>query len=321
MNSNLISLSIIGLIIVFWFIVILKYTLLRILKLKLSANINERGQTIDGKVIASETKGSGKFKRQKITVEFLNFAQTPITEEFRFVDTKPEQYRYEVGKRVSLILNPDLKKGGPIKLAGASTQISKVFILISLLIISGYAYGVFKLYEYCTAILGGNWANYEMLVENNEAMPTVGIVFLSVLIFNSFIFKMISSITKSKKNISDVELKYHGAKAMAAINKYEDTGVSVNDNPMVKFHYTFEDKYGKVHVSDDKIIVGKLDIGQLPALKEKEVLYLVNDPSQSKFVENLKPNVLGGCLKGVSYLVAFIFSIILMVMFIVSLQN
>ena len=319
MSANLISLLLIGLILLFWFVILIKFTLYKIIKLKLSGNSEERGQIIDGKVIASETKGTGKYKRVKITVEFLNFAQTQVSEEFRFVDTKPEQYRYELGKRVGLILNPDIKKGSPIKLSGAKTEISKAFFLVSLILISGYCYGVKLLYEYCNTFLNGNWSNAESLVEKNEAIPTVGLVFLGVLIFNSFVFKLISSVTKSNKKVSDSELKYYGAKALAKITKYEDTGVSVNDNPMVKFHYTFEDKYGKTHISEDKMIVGKLDIGQLPTMHEKDLLYLPSDPSKSKFVENLKPNFLGGCLNGVFYLIALIFSIILMVMFIASI--
>jgi hypothetical protein len=61
--------------------------------------------------------------------------------------------------------------------------------------------------------------------------------------------------------------------------------------------------------------VGKLQIGLLPTMKEKEVFYLPQSPENSKFTENLTPQSFVGCLNGVLILQALIFSTILIVIY------
>lgn len=320
MTSSLISFSFIVLIVVFWFYILLKVTFIWIWKLKKTDESAEIGQPINGTVTASSATNAGKYKSMNITVEFPNFAQTLITEDFRFVDSRPEENRYAIGKRIMLFVNQNAKGGPSIKLGGGKAVVGKFYLFISTVLVGAYVYGAYQLFRFCHKQIHGDWGQLDELFSVSSEINTVGFIFLGVLLFNYFLFKYISTVFGGKIKSSDRELKYYGEKAVATISKYEDTGMTINDNPMVKFYYTYQDKYGTTHSGEDKKLVGKLDIGLLPTTKEKDVIYMSQNPGVSKFVDNLKPTMaMGGCLNGVVLLIAFIFSCILMGMFIASI--
>jgi len=318
MTSSIISFSIIVLIVVFWFFILMKVTFIRIWKLKRADDNHQHGQPVDGTVIASSVKGPGKLKQTNVTVEFQNFAQTPITEDFKFVDTRPEENRYSVGKRVRLTLNEDAKGQPSVKLEGGKNVVGKLYLFISTILVAAYIYGAYSLYKFCESKVSGDWNNIEKLFEYNPAMPLLGLIFMGVLLFNYLLFGFIGKKISGNKG-SDTKLKFHGVKAMATIVKYEDTNMMINNNPMVKFYYTFQDRFGTTHNGEDKKIVGKLEIGLLPTKKEIEIIYLPESPEESKLVENLKSNAIAGCMNIVVLFIAFIFSVVLICLFIGSM--
>jgi hypothetical protein len=316
MASSRLSLLIIALVVVFWLYFVFKITVLRILKLKKADRQAEISEQVAGTVKSSTVMGSGKFKVTKIEVEFPNFNRALITEEFKFADSKPEERRYEVGKRVYLLVNRDAKPGVQrVKMYGGKTMIGKGYLLFSALLISFAVYGTWYLHKATLAKAGGNLSNADVLFANNGPMPAIGIVFIAALVLQLGIFKAISRSVTGKSKGSDSDLKYFGEKVMATITGYKDTNVMINNNPMVKFNYTFKDKYGTEHPGEDKLVIGKLEIGRLPEMTEKEVFYLPDMPDKSKFTENLKPQSFIGCLNGVLLFEAFVFSCILIGMY------
>jgi len=319
MLSTYVSLAIIGIVVVFWLFLLWRLTFYRIVKQKAAQKALERGMPIDGTILSAQEFGSGKLRRTKITVEFLNFSKSPITEDFIFVDTKPEQRRYEVGKRIRLVLNSEAKNGKPVSLAEGKLVTGNLFLFISSALFFGYLYGAYQLYLFCDNIVGGDWNNADRLFQNNPTMPLLGLIFIGTLLFQYLIFSLVFNLFKSKKGISDFELKYHGIKTTATILRYEGTNITINQNPVVRFYYTYNDRSGRPHQDKDQVAIGRLEIGNLSGITEKDIMYLPHSPEKSKLVENLKPVLIEGCMKGIFLFIAFVFSVVIITLFITML--
>ena len=320
MISSYISLITLVIIVLFWLILIFRITIVRYIKLRRQSDESDTGRPVTGTIVSCKKTGSGRFNVIQMKVEFPNFSQTMIHEDFKFVDSKPEENRYEEGRRVTVLLD-DMAKGGPtVKLSGGKTVIGKGFILLSALLLSGVLYGTWFLYKFTLSKIQGDWSRIDELFAHNEAMPVIGIVFIAVLIFQFFLFRVISNLGGVKKKVSDNDLKFYGEKTMATIVRYEDTNVTINNNPRVKFFYTFKDSNGREHRGEDAIVIGKLEIGLLPTMTEREIFYMPQSPENSKFTANLAPQSFAGCLNGVIILQAIIFSAILIAAYIGSLS-
>ena len=320
MISSYISIGIIALTVLYWIILVFKITILRYFKLRRQVDEAETGRPVQGTIVSVKKTGRGRMKMVQLTAEFPNLSQTMIREDFKFVDSKPEENRYEENRRITLLID-DQAKGGPVaKIAGGKTVIGKGFILFSAILLSAVLYGSWVLYKITLAKIGGDWNRIDELFANNEGMPAVGLAFLGALLFQWVLFRFLGNITSTKKKVSDRDLKYYGEKTMATILKYEDTNVTINDNPKVKFYYTFTDKYGNTHQGEDATVIGKLEIGNLPTMKEREVFYMSQSPENSKFTTSLAPHSLAGCLNIVLIFEAFIFSIILIAAYVGSIS-
>src|SRR5687768_16010159 len=121
MISSYISLSILTLMVLFWIILVFRITLVRYFKLRMQADASETGRPVQGTVISCKKTGAGRFRSIQIKVEFPNFSQAMVHEDFRFVDSRPEENRYEEGKRVTLLLDDQAKGGPTVKIAGGKT--------------------------------------------------------------------------------------------------------------------------------------------------------------------------------------------------------
>jgi hypothetical protein len=306
-----ISLGIIAFILVFWLYILLRFTIIRVYRTAKSSE-SKTGKMVTGKVTAYKTVGKPKANKwQKITieVEFENFVGTPIKEELTFIDTKPYSMRYKEGNRIDLRVNPEGRV--PVQPAGGQMQIGKPFLLISLGVIGGYVYGCYWLFQKLEAKVNGDFDQIPAVV-NNSSIVEMAMITIGTLVFQLLIMRLVmGKILGKKSKISGSKLKYYGLRAVAEIDKYEDTGTLINNNPMVRFYYSFTTERGEVQKGMDKMIVGKLDIGQLPEMKEKNVMYLAEDPSTSKFEETLKGNMLSGCMNIIVLYIVFIMSAIL----------
>lgn len=319
MTSAIVSFAVILVFILIWVFLIFKITLFRYFRLKQNQNDAEKGKPVTGTILESVKTGRGKFQAIKLKVEFPNFSNTLVTEEFRFFDSRPEEMRYEINNRVMLLIDYDAPRGPVVRLAGEKKVIGNSFILISIILLGSLFYGLYFLYTASDQALHSNWHDLNPLFDNNESMPMMGIIFLATLLFQFGVFRLIGRLAGSGKKTDDKELKYYGEKTMATILKYEDTGVSVNDNPKVKFHYSFTDKNGQIHHSEESKVIGKLEIGLLPTMKEKEIIYLPQNPAQSKFTENLNPVSFAGCLNVVLVFETLIFTVITLAIYLASL--
>lgn len=315
MNPVYLSFGVIALICLFWLVLVLKITLFKYLRLKKQSLTDEVGRAVSGKIISASFQSTKKMALQRIKVQFPNFAGTLIEQEFHFIDSRPDENRYAEGKSVSVLL--DDSNGTPsAKLAGAKTAIGPGFIIYSLILITATLYGINYLYQAGVDRLQGVQGRSEMVFGLDNAIPNLGGIFIGILIFQWILFRSISKIGTVRKKTSDLDFKFYGEKTTAQINRYEDTGVEINGNPKVKFHYRYTTHSGHEYSGEDAIIVGKLDIGLIPQMTERELFYLPEKPTESKFAENLNAQFgLSGCLNTILILQALIYSVILISMY------
>lgn len=303
------SMSIIVLILGYWFYKLLNSTLLSTFRrYRYHQYIYEKGKEIRAKIIdKKQHKENAIGQLITIIVEFNNFVGTPITESFRFTDTKPFQNRYEVGKSISVLIDRDSPNESKVQLVGGKAVLSPVVISIITAILGAYAYGCYWFFMKSWAMAEQDWDKFFQLFQDSE-VSSLSLAYAGVLTFMWLLFKGIG--IGFVNNTKDTQLKYWGYKATGFVNKYERTGMTVNDNPQVRFHFSFTDSHGQTHQASDTKLIDMLDIGLIPTMKEMEVIYSADNPTAARLVANLNGNngMGGAIVEGVFYLVAFIFS-------------
>ncbi|MBU43541.1 MAG: hypothetical protein CMN76_10000 [Spirochaetaceae bacterium] len=279
----------------------------------------ESGDLITGHIIESETPGKGSPPNtgaglhrpvpMQIKVEFPNFAGTMIQQQFQFTDTRPEQGRFGKGRSIQLRLLGRTGGARNVVLATGRVSVSWKFWLVYLMGLALYL---------------GLWAYSanRVWVEHSRSVDAILLAASKVDVMGMLVGLgigggitgfVLSTFFKAFKRNGQDRLRWHGLKATASIEKVERTGVTVNDQPQIAFHYRFRASDGQLYSGQSREIVDLLDIGKLDEIKEKEILYLPEDPHQSLFLEQATAGRSGLVLilKGVLYFVALIFSIVL----------
>lgn len=316
MNS-IISVVFVAIICGFWIIVFARALYKSAVGRKNTDN-RHAGRIVTGRIISADVKGSGSMARTSITVEFPNFSNSDVQETFMFKDTKPHENRYEEGKTTQLVLEEDPKKGPSVRLAESKIKGSNTLSFIFFLLLAGSIYGTYALYQLVNKEIGGNWSNLDHL----DVMPGLsitGAAFIFSIVLMQLVFRAVRrGIGKKSKN-KDAELKLYGIKTKAKILKVEETGTKINDNPVIRFHYEYEDQFGNSYKGKDQKVVGLIQLANINEVTEKDVLYLKDTPSESRMMDSMKKTMVQGCLKLTSLFMALLFTIILMSMFVTSL--
>lgn len=303
------------LIAVFWLYRLFIRPILRIFKrYKTAKATQQQGMPVQGTITASQYLGKASsrgFRLIRITVAFANFVGTLITEQFRFVDTKPYQNRFEVGKTIRLSLNDQAISSNRVTLADQTIKIKRKTLAIYLIL---WSTSVYLLYHYIAQPL---WTKahqdiHQLIPMFDSLAPALLVyIFSGTLVLIYFIFKLID-VALGKRPKGD--FKYYGLQASAHINGYAKTGTRVNDNPMVKFDFTFTTNTGETIHSSDTQLIDELAIGRIHEIKQKEVMYLADAPQKAVFADNLheSPQIqTSKILNMVFQLILFIFSVTL----------
>lgn len=254
---------------------------------KLSQNADaHHGKTVEGKISRIIKQIPSKNNtRYYLEAEFPNFSGSLIKQEFVFVDSKPELRRYELGNRIQINVD-ESNKSNPFSLKGAKMKATSGFKLFSLILLSGFGYGMH--YFYSTLLIGIDYKleNLGAILQDTTMLLPVSIC-LGTTLFMYFIFKIVFKMIGigGPKNKN---LLYYGIRTTATINSYQDTNMTINDNPVVKFLYSFKDARGNTQNSEDKMNINRLEIPLIHELKEREIIYDRNDPTISKLMENFK---------------------------------
>lgn len=221
-----------------------------------------------------------------IKITLPNLVGTEIEQSFRFVDTKPEEKRFEVGKDIDVIIDEKAPSKQQFKLVGGQYKLNfKVIgLLVFLLSLAIYAL-YFVLYPVWEST-EGDFDTFLQLFHLEEVVSLL-YIFIPTGIFTTVLINVLM------KNITgkiDSKLIFHGYKAIAKITNLEQTNLRVNDEPQVKFSFSFQAKDGKTYQGSDKEVVNLIDIGTVRDIKEKEVIYLADSPEKAVFSSKIFNN-------------------------------
>ncbi len=313
MTHIILSLVLVSAILFYWFYLLLNITFINTWKRYRHISGTEglvRTATIVGK---KELANNNGIPFLECEFEFPNFSEENIREKMKFSDSKPHLKRYEIGQKIEVLLNKEQKPRSPLNLKGINVTFNKKIIILKIIVLTAYWVGTIYYMKRAIEKVYSNTEHYEMILEL-QGLPMMAFMFLGILLFNFF---LIRAITRSKKpKHLDWDLKYYGKKAIAQIQKYEDTGTLINDNPLVRFHYSFEASDGKKHQGSDEKIINKLDIGNIPQMKEEFILYLPEHPESSKFEGDAQSlTSINNFVKGIFFLVGIVFSAIIVFLF------
>ncbi|MGJ1387730.1 hypothetical protein ACR782_16145 [Sphingobacterium spiritivorum] len=233
------------------------------------SGIRRRAVVTESAVVKYDDKRESNLMRIKL--QFENRNGVSISDEQFFWDTRPYEYRFEQGKEVSVLLNDNPDKEPYFIMEEQRTQYNTSGILIRvaiLILFIAYIAGLY-IYFYHRESKGYGWhfvsfthpvvmTGFSMLV----------LVFLYKRLVKKFIF--------GKKR--DRNLLYSGAQAVARINQVRQTGLTVNDQPEVRFEVSFTDTKGQLRHAAYKKIISLIDLPLIPRSGEINILYDTDKP-------------------------------------------
>ncbi|MEW2920612.1 hypothetical protein AB1A65_04030 [Muricauda sp. ANG21] len=314
MLYTIFTLSLISLVLLFWLYKLICHCFFKPFHLWKNQE-NSSVPSKEATMLSIKKLKDGKFPLLEIEVVFENFSGYPIQRGLRFRDSKPHLNRFKKDGKVRITLDPNKKPNPPYFLHSGKYKVSLIYILLCSLFTITYVAGCYFLMgEAISRIVSA--PRYHENLFSNSSETTETLLFVSIiLIVLNYILKKTGLLTSKRTKSQNWDLMYYGLGTMATVTSYEDTGTLINENPVVKFNYTYEDEAGNTLVGSDKKIVGKLEVIGLPDIHEIEIMYLPNNPQVSKLMVNLQKQSFQNFVNAMFMFCFFIFSVILVVSF------
>lgn len=276
---------------------------------------NSSSPSKEATILSIKRLKEGKFPLLEIQIVFENFSGYPIHRSIRFKDSKPGLNRFQKNGKVRITLDSSKKPNEPYFLQSGKYEVSLAVMLLCSLLTTAYVGGCYFLMGEAISRVSLSPEYYENLFSSNSKTTEAFFIMGLSLVFLYFLFKKLGLLSTKESKSQNWDLLYYGLGTMATIKSYSDTGVLINDNPMVEFNYTFLDQTGQIHEGSDKKLVGKLEIINLPDIHELEIFYSPNNPSVSRLAENIQQQTFTNYIKSLFLFVLLIFSIFFVVSF------
>lgn len=251
-----------------------------ILAKKNLAHIARHGRRVQAKIIDSHLlKEHKNFISRRITLEMDNFSGQVISHIMTVNDVRPEENRFETGKKINLIVDSEFKKNPYLLLEGSTSKVNYALLFIWLAFTGGAA--AYYRYSYSAESGGSGWRFLE-LSHPLLVIPACFILFTGILYL---IFRVFITGNNSGREL--LELKFRGEKTTAEIIMVNQTGTYINEQPQVEYTLKFTDKDGKTIHTVKKEIISLLEIGKVQALKYREIMYLPARPEKFVFYDQI----------------------------------
>lgn len=241
------------------------------------ASLLRNGRPVQGEIIdkAILARGQDQMESLEVIVQFQNLSGTMVTHDFQFIDSKPHQRRFEVGNSIKLRLNTTGKS--PVVITeGSEAVFNPKMGIIALLLLVVYMIGTFIGHYYFFSN-GTGW-RFLSLWHPWLMTPIIGLFFMVLMA------KVSRGFTIGTANLKQQEqLLLYGKPATAIIQRADQTGTYINEQPQIKFILNFNDERGQSHVVTFKKVV---PLTQLHIIQkgEQHILYLPDNPQVISFV-------------------------------------
>lgn len=304
MTYTILTLTLVGIVLLFWLYNLMKNCFSRsfcILRNQKSSSII----TKDASIISVRTIKKGKKPLLELLVLFENFSGQHIHRKIRVWDTKPDLHRFQQDNIIPVGLNVTRKPKDPVFLSQDVCRFSFVFVIICSLKIIIYVTGCYFLMGEALERIFAAPKGYEAVFEHSNLWE-MGLIFIGVTTLMYFLLQKIGILINGKTLAQIWNLLFYGLGTTATVTGFKNTGALINNNPVVGFSYLFESHTGQKIKGIDKKV---LEEGQLPEeIDQIEVMYIADDPTISRFTENLESQNFTRFLNIIFMVVAFIFS-------------
>ena len=208
----------------------------------------------------------------QIVLSFPNLRNTVIEHEMTFHDSKPQEKRFDVGKKVKVLLNPNISQEPYFILSDQKVAINASGIILRGIFVGlliAYIVGLYY-YFYMRDSFDFGW---QFLTFMHPIIFSGVMTLIYVLVFQLIVGKFF-------KNKKDEKILFSGRNAKADIISVSQTGVTVNDQPEIMIQVGFKDFRGTEHIAVYKKIVTLLNLSSVPKHGNIEILYDENDPKK-----------------------------------------
>jgi hypothetical protein len=271
------ALSIVVLSVLLWGMLLIGYYrkwVLRIFEMKRNlVRLQETGVSREASILSVTNISASAYE---LSLSFRNLVDTEIVQKILVGDS-----RFEVGKRVGIIIDKELKDSPYIILASTEATVNQRVVAIANLAwftLLGLITAYF-LYSYEWESEGMGWRFMSF------GHPLIICPF--ILLFYRTLITLIHKKLSGRSGDNAV-LKFRGIETLAKVIKAAHTGRYFgNQQPEVNFELEYTDDRGKTHRKSLKKVLGLL---QLDMLKQEtiSIFYLKEDPARIAFTGDLR---------------------------------
>ncbi|MBE9602329.1 hypothetical protein [Pedobacter sp. MC2016-24] len=242
--------------------------------------IKSGGVRRQAEILASESiaaKGTG-IDSYALKLSFKNLADTTIVVKTTVNDARPYERRFEKGKRVELLLDPDMKRKPYFIFASTEVSLNIPVLLLKILgwatflgLVTGY-----YVYAYQDESHGAGWR----FISFGHPLFVCAVIL--------FIYRILARLLKRYvSKVSELTLiKFKGRRASAKLMNASQTGVYINEQPQIKFELEYADGRGHLHRTSLKKTIGILQL-DLTRQEQLAIFYLPEDPKRIAFADDL----------------------------------
>lgn len=285
-NNPWLALTILALSVIAWLMLLAgyfrKWVLLIFVAKRNMEQIKNNGVHREAKILnsAALTSPEPGYKSYALKLSFKNLVGTEIVQEISVNDGKPHERRYEVGKRVDLLIDEEMKRMPYFILATAEASIKKMrlaLIILGWLILFAVVIGYYIFsYQYESHGMGWRFMSF------GHPLLICSVVLLFYRLLARFVFNKIAGTSADDA----VLIKFKGIKTTAKLINASQTGTYINEQPMIRFLLEYTDNQHQVHRESLKKIVDLLDLNSTKQ-EHIDVFYLKENPKRIAFASDL----------------------------------
>ena len=311
MTYTILTLTLVGIILLFWLYNLMKNCFSRAFCVLKSRN-NGSTTTKDASIISVETIKKGKKPLLELLLLFENFSGQHIHRKIRVWDTKPHLNRFQTDKTIQIGINIARKPKDPIFLSQKPCRFSFIFVIICSLKMVIYVIGSYILVGEALEKIFASPEAYELIFKNSNTWQ-IGLILIGMSIFIYSILRQTGVLVNGKTLDHNWNLLFYGIGATASVSRFKNTGALIKRNPVFHFSYLFKTHTGEKVEGNDKIITENKE--SLIEMDKIDVMYLPGDPSISRIAENLETQGFSGFLNTLFMVVVFLFSVVVVFSF------
>ncbi|EJL68292.1 hypothetical protein [Chryseobacterium populi] len=242
------------------------------------SGVPRKAEIIDAVKISKE---GSKYDTYELKLSFKNLVDTEIIQKASVNDSKPQQRRFEAGKKVDLLIDKEMKKTPYFVFAGTEARINIPVIFLICLGWSALAVLIFGYYVYAyqTENAGMGW-RFIFFWHPLLICPAV------LLFYRGGLSLLLSKIGGGKKGEAEL-IKFKGIKTTAKLISANQTGTYINEQPMILFKLEYTDDQNRIRRAEIKKIVNLLDLNSVQQ-KTVDIFYLKENPDRIAFASDLE---------------------------------